>query len=152
MFNNSTFGDPSITQIGFDDEFNLISSQPSIINFPPNVEFSIKNSLNISGSNNILFDTKYGFVADPPPVTNGIDIGEYIQIIINDLTEEEFRNGIEKQQIRIAFHIQSIGSNKESAGYVNRRTIVPEPTVILLAIMALTLGLIKRRRQSKNLA
>ena len=133
---------PTVTKISFDDNASILPS-PTFANNPPNVVFHANNSVNIPGSNNIGFDTTYGFSADPPPTTTGIDPGEQFVVSFANLTADEFAKAVNSGDLRIAMHVQQIGKGDWSASYV---TQVPEPSSSLLVGIGGILTLIRRRR------
>ena len=126
-----------ITKISFED-LSSILSQPTIPS-----QWNIDNSLNIPGSNNINFDTDYGLKAKPSPVKNGIAAGEQIEIILPNVNKSDVLYGFENGTIRVAAHIQSIGSNSISSSY---STLVPEPTSVMLGIIGMGLILFRRTK------
>lgn len=133
---------PTVTKMSFDDDAAILPA-PTFANNPPNVAFHTNNSVNIPGSNNIGFDTTYGFSADPPPTTTGIDPGEQFVVTFANLTAAEFANAVENGDLRIATHVQQIGKGDWSASYV---TQVPEPSSALLVGLGGVLALVRRRR------
>lgn len=147
--NDSTPGDgwitstvPTVTKIGFDvDGVGLPT--PTFANNPPNIIFNADNSVNIPGSNNISFNTTYGFKADPPPTTTGIDPGETFVVTFANTTVAQAVKAIHDGDMRIAVHVQQIGKNDQSASFV---TVVPEPTSAMLVGLAGLLSLVRRRR------
>ena len=133
---------PTVTKIAFDDGAGVLPS-PTFANNPPNVVFNADNSVNIPGSNNIGFVTTYGFNADPPPTTTGIDPGEQFIITFANTSVSDAVKAFEGGALRIAAQVQQIGRNDESASFV---TVVPEPSTTLLASMAGMLVLLRRKR------
>jgi len=133
---------PTITKIAFEDDNRLFPS-PTFANTPPNVVFNANNSVNIPGSNNIGFMTTYGFTADPPPTTTGIDPGEQFVLSFSNTTVASAIKAINSGELRIGLHVQQIGENDGSASFV---TTVPEPSSMLLIGLAGFVGLLRRRR------
>lgn len=134
---------PTVTKIAFDDEINLLPA-PTYSNTPPIVEFHVDNTVNIPGSNNIGFNTTYGFRADPPPTTIGLDPGEQFTVTFGNTSIKELKKAINSGDVRIALHVQQIGENAEdSASYV---TMVPEPSSVMLIGLAGFAGLLRRKR------
>lgn len=133
---------PTVTRIAFEDSAGVLTS-PSFANSPPDVVFNANNSVNIPGSNNISFATTYGFTADPPPTTTGIDPGEQFVITFGNTSVTDAAKAFENGNLRIAIHVQQIGLNDKSASFV---TVVPEPSTALLAGIAGILGLLRRKR------
>jgi hypothetical protein len=134
VINDSTI-QSVITQIAFED-LSSILSQPTIPS-----QWDIDNSANIPGSNNISFNTDYGLKSKPSPIQNGIASGEQIEIILPNVNKSDVLYGFENGTIKMAVHVQSIGSNSTSASYTS---LIPEPTSTMLS--ALGMGLILFRR------
>lgn len=157
ILNDSSPGDdwvtsdrPTITKIGFEDLTDTISNG-SIDSWLGVVNFHQDNGVNIPGSNNISFNTEFGWVADPPPTTNGIDPGESITFRF-DGTLADVHKALSDGDLRIAVHVQQITDNDTSAAYVNDGPPpppddeVPEPSSGVLVFLT-SLGFLIRRRR-----
>ena len=140
---------PTITKIAFDDDNGTLPS-PSFANTPPSVAFHANDSVNIPGSNNINFDTTYGFSADPPPTTTGIDPGEQFVISFGNTSVVDIILAMSSGELRIGVHVQQIGNNDGSASFVTTTsgpvTSVPEPSSALLLSFAGLSCLMRRKR------
>lgn len=157
ILNDSSPGDdwvtsdrPTITKIGIEDLSNTISSG-SIDSVLGVVNFHEDNSVNIPGSSNISFTTEYGWVADPPPTTNGIDPGESITFRFDGLLTD-VQQAMADGELRIAVHVQQITDDDTSAAYVNDGPPpppddeIPEPSSGVLVFLT-SLGFLIRRRR-----
>lgn len=136
---------PTITKIAFDDDSDLSLPAPTFSNSPPDVIFGIDNSLNIPGSNNIGFTTTYGFIADPPPTTTGLDPGEALLVSFADTNIAALEQAMNNGDLRIAVHVQQIGSASTDYGasFVNK---IPEPSSTILMGIAALIGISVRKR------
>lgn len=136
---------PTITKIAFDDDSGLSLPAPTFSNGPPDVIFGVDNSLNIPGSNNIGFTTTYGFTADPPPTTTGLDPGEALLVSFADTDIAALEQAINNGDLRIAVHVQQIGSasTDDGASFVNK---IPEPSSTILMGIAALIGISVRKR------
>ncbi len=148
IFNNSSGGwtsstIPTITKIFFEDQANVLSS-PSIDSTSGGVLLQQNNGANLPGGNNIGFVVESAFTAQPPPVHNGIDPGEWAYFLFSGSDYGDVVGALENGSVRIGLHVQQIGSNGgDSAAYVN--VAVPEPSVSLLGALGAAL-LFRRRR------
>ena len=109
-------------------------------------DWKVKNTVNISGSNIIDFDTTLGIVADPPPTVNGINSGEELLIsFVEVLDLNYFLRSLNNGDVRLAVHVQSIGDSLHSSSYVNV-AIAPEPNSCLLVALGGMFVLLRRKR------
>jgi hypothetical protein len=110
---------------------------------------------NLPGANNASppFQVTAGFLADsdPPAQSNGVNPGEYLQIVFNLQAGKTFADTLNALALagaagglRIGIHVQGFGSGG-SESFVNAP--VPEPGTALLVSLGLS-GLLLRRRSS----
>jgi hypothetical protein len=125
----------------------------------------------LPGGNSItpVFDVSQDFSADSdsPVAENGVSPGEWLVIdfeLINGKTYASTlaalvlggTNGAHSDALRIGLHVQSIGTNEESDGFINTppppsggNEGVPEPaSIVLLATGVLGAVVLKRRQPS----
>lgn len=135
---------PTITKIAFDDDSGLSLPTPTFSN-APGVSFGIDDGVNIPGSNNIGFTTTYGFTADPPPTTTGLDPGEALLVSFADTNIAALEQAMNNGDLRIAVHVQQIGSasTDDGASFVNK---IPEPSSTILMGIAALIGISVRKR------
>ena len=131
-----------ITQIAFEDLYAILPSLPVLD------AWSVNNSVNISGSNNIDFSTTLGLEADPPPTRNGINSGEELLISLGGVDYNSFIQALDSGDLRLAVHAQGIGENEISSSYVNTPEIKPEPSTSMLGAVGITMIVLRRNRTS----
>jgi len=153
----------SITDVYFDDSNSVFSSIRRIHN-SDGVSFSQGASpKNLPGANNLLdpFQTTLGLNADsdPPVQINGVNPGEVLGITLNLASGKTFWDvisGINNAVLRVGLHVQGF-ANGGSESFVNVTPknpdgppIVPEPTGLALAGLAIGGLLVKRRRRNSD--
>jgi len=140
--NNNSTVQAVVTRIAIHDISSLLS-QPS-----PIPTWDINNNLNIPGTAAIDFEIDYGFIVNPPPVKNGINSGESLDIIFADINEsiQDIIYAFDDGQIRIAMHVQSIGSDEISAAYINDIYIAPESSTAVLCVLGTGFIMFRRSR------
>ncbi|MBI1313469.1 PEP-CTERM sorting domain-containing protein [bacterium] len=163
LFTNSGPDASSITDVYLDDESSLFSSIRSIQNYS-GVSFSQGATPgNLPGGNNLEdpFVTTLGLNADsdPPVEKNGVNPGEKLGITLNLASGVSFSDviaAINSAALRVGIHVQGF-ANGGSESFVNVNPtnpdgppIVPEPTGLALAGIALGGLLVKRRRRSHS--
>ena len=162
-FRNTGLDASSITDVYFDDRNSVFSSIRRIHN-SDGVSFSQGAAPgNLPGANNLLdpFQTTLGLNADsdPPVQINGVNPGEVLGITLNLASGKTFWDvisGINNEILRVGLHVQGF-ANGGSESFVNVNPtnpdgppIVPEPTGLALAGIALGGVLISRRRSKKR--
>ena len=153
----------SITDVYFDDR-NSVFSGIRKIHDTTGVSFSQGAApRNLPGANNLLdpFQTTMGLNADsdPPVQINGVNPGEVLKLTMNLASGKTFWDvisGINNSVLRVGLHVQGF-ANGGSESFVNVNPdnptgppIVPEPTGLALASLALGGLLIKRRGRNSD--
>ena len=111
------------------------------------IQFTSNNTATFPGGAASGFVVAFGFVAPEPPVTNGLDPGDFVTFSFNgtgtELPENQILDLFNSGNFRIGVLVQGIGGNDgPSASYV---THIPEPSAILLSGLG-TMLLLRRRR------
>jgi len=140
IISNNSIINAVVTKVAFEDNSDILTS----ISLPPH--WSVNNSLNISGSNNIGFSTTLGIVADPPPVISGIHSGEDLTLSLAHVYLGDFVPAINDGSIRVAMHVQSIGYDAISSSYVNTK-VKPEISTSMLGAVGLAATIFRRNRK-----
>ena len=141
----STAPTPTITQIAFDDDIDLITAQPIIFD-NQYTRFEINNKTKVPGANTVAFNTDYGWKSIPPTISSGVGVGEYVIISIDAVTISEIEEAIEGNNFRIAMHVQAIGEANQSAALISTFRILPEPSSLMLLGIGGVVCLLRRKR------
>jgi hypothetical protein len=154
-FNNTGPIASSITDIYWDDDaavlaaFNTITDGPGV-DFEPGASPG-----NLPGGNNASppFSATAGLTTDsePPASPNGIAPGEYLYVYVNlagGKTYNDVIAALDAGNTRVGMHVQSIGTQGGSEGFVNNgRILVPDAsmTVTMLGVALLATAALRRR-------
>jgi hypothetical protein len=140
----------SITDVYFEDGTLLAIAQ---ITSSAGVSFSEGASPgNLPGGNAVGFVATTGFTADsnPPVSPNGVNTAtEWLNIRYSLQGGQTFNDTIASLNngtLRIGMHVQSIGTEGDSDGFVNT-VVIPLPTTAGLALAGLGAVAIRRRRK-----
>jgi hypothetical protein len=140
----------SITDVYFADGTLLAIAQ---ITSSAGVDFSVgANPANLPGGNGIGFFATTGFTADsnPPASANGVNTAtEWLNIRYSLQGGQTFDDTIASLydgSLRVGMHVQAIGDDGDSDGFVNTVTI-PLPTTAGLGLAGLGAVAIRRRRK-----
>lgn len=140
----------SITDVYFDDGTLLAIAQ---ITSSAGVSFGqFASPANLPGGNAVNFNTTAGFSADsnPPVAPNGVNAAnEWLNIrysLQNGQTFDDTIASLQSGALRIGLHVQAIGDQGQSEGYVNT-FVIPLPTTAGLGLAGLGAVAIRRRRK-----
>lgn len=156
LFSNVGPVNSSITDIYFDDYFHL--SPPPAFTPSSGVSFSAPASpVNLPGGSTLspsfLATAALSSDSDSPIMANGINPGESLGItfsLFSGINFSDIIDSLDDGSLRVGMHVQSIGLDGQSEGYVNtQRTNIEVPdgglTALLLAGALGTLAAIRRR-------
>jgi hypothetical protein len=140
----------SITDVYFEDGTLLAIAQ---ITSSAGVSFSEGASPgNLPGGSAVGFVATTGFTADsdPPAAPNGVNsASEWLTIrysLQGGQTFDDTIASLNNGSLRIGMHVQAIGTEGESDGFVNT-VVIPLPTTAGLALAGLGAVAIRRRRK-----
>jgi hypothetical protein len=142
----------SITDVYFDDGTLLAIAS---ISQSSGVSFSTPASPgDLPGGGAVNFNTTAGFSVDSnsPTAPNGVDGGaEWMTVNFTLQGAQTFADTVASLQdgsLRIGLHVQAIGNNGESEGFVNNppTVLIPLPTTAALGMAGLAGLAIRRRR------
>ncbi|HYE62001.1 MAG TPA: hypothetical protein VD997_08380 [Phycisphaerales bacterium] len=145
----------SITDVYFDDG-TLMGI--STITSSAGVNFSQGASpADLPGGNGVnpAFETTQGFSADSnsPTTANGVNASsEWLDVTFNLINNKTFADTIEALntgELRIGMHVQAIGLQGNSEGFVNTppTVLVPAPAAASMGLVGLGLVATRRRRK-----
>lgn len=117
------------------------------------VDFGIgATPANLPSGNTVGFNTTMSLSADsnPPAAPNGVNpSNEWIDLTLNLLPGKTFNDTITAlgdRTLRIGLHVQAIGTEGKSDGFVNALPIPVPSTILLTSLGTAMVGWLRRRR------
>lgn len=143
-FENEGPDDAAIARVYFDDSTNLLTGITAINN-GPGVSFSEPATPgNLPGGNEIGFFADYSAGATPPPAHNGVDPGEWLEIIfglVPNVTVDDVIAAVSDWDLRIGVHVIDFASGGSESFIA-----VPVPAAALLGLFGFGFAGMKLRR------
>lgn len=151
-FSNSGPEASSITDIYFDDDVPMLL----FADFNESglgVDFSEGASpSNLPGGNTYSFTSDYAYDSDPPAQPNGVNPGEWLEIVFNLSNGYTFQNILDSlydDTMRVGIHVQGFENGGSESFIADPGDPVPEPATMLLFGAGLA-GLAGTRFRRKN--